>query len=117
MREVDIAASIDGCSRLLYRTLQIGYLVDGGIIAHHHSVEAEIVAQNVLQNLTIGHAVRSMYGMIARHQGITASQTNHRLVREQNLLHQFLLVGITTSTIAEVMLRTGAYAFPQVALL
>ena len=55
--------------------------------------------------------------MITWHQHLTTSQADHRLVGQQYLLHQHLLVGITTTTITEVVLRTGTYAFLEVALL
>ena len=92
-------------------------MVDGRIIAHHHSVKAYIVAQDILQNLTIGHAIRTMNGMIARHDALAACQSDHSLVGQQYLFHQFLFFGITTTAIAEIVLRTGTYTLLQVTLL
>ena len=36
---------------------------------------------------------------------------------EEDFLHQLLLLGISTTSIAEIVLRTGAHAFPEVSLL
>ena len=58
-----------------------------------------------------------MHIMIAGHDSHTTRQSDHRLVRQEDLLHHLLLVGITAATIAQVMLRAGAHALLQVALL
>ena len=55
--------------------------------------------------------------MIARHHGLAAGQTDHRLVGQQDFLHQLLLVGIAATAVAEVMLRTGADTLLEVPLL
>ena len=55
--------------------------------------------------------------MVTGHQGLTASHTDHRLVGQQDLFHQLLLGSITTTAVAEVVLRTGTHTFLQVALL
>ena len=55
--------------------------------------------------------------MIARHHSLAACQSNHGLVRHQDVFHQHLLVGITTSAIAKIVFRTGSYAHAQVTLL
>ena len=115
--EIDVIAAIDSGSSLLHGCLQVRQLVDGGIVAHNHAVEPKIATEDLVENLTVGHALRSVNGMIARHHTLTACLTDHRLVGQQDLLHQFLLVGITTATIAEVVLRTGADTFLQVTLL
>ena len=58
-----------------------------------------------------------MDGMIARHDALAASRTDHRLVGQQDLFHEFLLVGIATTTIAKVVFRAGTHACLQVTLL
>ena len=88
----------------------------GNVIADSNVPSGKVYGTAV-ENLTVGHALRSVNGMIARHHTLTACLTDHRLVGQQDLLHQFLLVGITTATIAEVVLRTGADTFLQVTLL
>ena len=115
--EVDVIASIDGSSSLLYRSLDIGNLIDGRIVAHHHTVEAYIAAEDVLKDLAVGYAADAVNIVIARHHGHTARQTDHRLVGQQDLFHQLFLLGITTTTVAEVVLRAGTHTCLQVTLL
>ena len=55
--------------------------------------------------------------MVSGHHGLAVGQTDHRLVRHQDFLHQFLLVGITATAIAQIVLRTGSHTLAQVALL
>ena len=126
--EVDIVTGIDGLSSLQHRLslssplfflLFYRQLVNGRIVAHHHAIEAQIVAQDVLQNGTIGYAGHcfACHGMIARHDGPAARQTYHGLVGHQDLLHQFLLISIAATTVAQVVLGAGADTLAQVALL
>ena len=98
--EVDIIAAIDGCGSFLDRCLQTGYLVDGSIVAHYHTVEAHVASQDVLQNLTVGHALRAVHLVIAWHHGFAARQANHRLVGQEYLFHHLFLVGITATAVA-----------------
>ena len=107
--EIHIVASIDGGSSLVKRIFETGQLVNSGIVAHHHAVETEIAAQDVGQYLAVGYAVHGVaigieHGVITWHEHLAASQADHRLVRQQYLLHQRLLVGITTTTVTEVVL-------------
>ena len=102
--EIDIITAINGSSRFLYHIIKVRQLVDGCIVAHHHTIEADIVTQDILENFTVGYTFCTMYGMIARHHTSAASQTNHRLMGEQYLFHHFLLFCITTATIAEIVL-------------
>ena len=95
----------------------IGNLVDGGIVAHHHTVEAHIATKDVLKDLTVGHTPDAVDIMIARHHGHTTRESDHRFVGQQDLFHQLLLLGITTTAVAEVVFRTGTYARLQVLLL
>ena len=101
--EIDIVAAIDGCCCLVNDVLQIGNLVDGGVVAHHHTVETDIAAQDVHQDLAVGHTPRVVHVVIARHDDLAARQSDHGLVRQQNLLHQLFLVSITAAAIAEVV--------------
>ena len=55
--------------------------------------------------------------MVAGHHALAACQTDHRLVGQQDLFHQHLLVSIATAAVAEIVLRAGTHAFLQVALL
>ena len=122
MREVDVAAGLDGHRSADNRLVLGAELVDGRIVAHHHTVEAEIATQDILQDLAIGHAldvlaVSVFHRMIAGHHGTTACQADHRLVRQQDLFHQFLVFGIATTAIAQIVLRAGTHAFLQITLL
>ena len=117
MGEVNVVATIDGSSSLFNRSLQIGYLVDGRIVAHHHTVETHITTKDILKNLAVGNASDAMHIMIARHHCHTTRQADHRLVGQQDLLHQLLLFCITAAAIAKVVLRAGANARLQVTLL
>ena len=117
VREVHIVAAIDGSHSLLKRRREIRYLVDGRIVAHHHPVETYIAAQDILQDLAVGHTPDAVHVMIAWHDGHTARQTDHRLVGQQDLFHQFLLFGITAAAVAQVVLRTGPHALLHVVLL
>ena len=119
MREVHVVTSIDGCCGLLHGTFQTRNLVDGSIVADHHAVEAEVVAQDILKYEAVGHTSDGavLHGMIAWHHGFAASQADHRFVGQQNLLHQLLLAGIATTAIAQIVFRTGTYAFLQITLL
>ena len=40
MWEIHVIAGIDGSSSLFHRCLPIRQLIDGGVVAHHHTVEA-----------------------------------------------------------------------------
>ena len=102
--EVDVVAAIDGSGSLLNGTLEVGELVDGGVVAHHHAIEANVVAQDVLQDLAVGDTLRAMYGMIARHHHLATRQSDHRLVGHEDFLHELLFVGIATAAIAQVVL-------------
>ena len=115
--EVDVVAVIDGCSSLSDGVRNIGNLVDGCVVAHHHSVEADIVAKDLLEDLTVGHTSGTMHVVVARHDGDTARQSDHRLVGQQDFFHHLFLLCVATPAIAEVMLRTGTHTFLQVALL
>ena len=101
------------------RTIGHRQLVDSSIVANNHTVETEIATQDIIEYGTVSHTGQfiTLHGMIARHEGTTASHTNHRLVRQQDFFHQLFLVGIATTTIAEVVFRTGTDTFTQVALL
>ena len=116
-RKVYVVAAIDGCRRLLHDILQVGQLVDGGIVAHHHAVKTDIIPQDILKDLTVSHALRTMHSMIARHDALAACQSDHCLVGQQDFFHHFLFFGIATTAIAEVVLRTGTHTLLQVALL
>ena len=107
--EVDVVAAIDGRSRFHYSpffTIPFSLfpfqrkLVDGGVIAHHHTVEAYIVAKDVLQDFAVGHTLRTMNGMIAGHDALAARETDHRLMGQQYFLHQLFLVGIAATAVA-----------------
>ena len=100
MREVHIVTGIDCSSRFLHHTIDIRYLVNRRIVAHHHAVEAYIVTKDILQDLAVGHTSDAMHIMIAWHDSHTTRQTDHCLVRQENLFHHFLLVSITAATIA-----------------
>ena len=115
--EVHVVAAIDGSSGFCDLVLQIWQLVDGSIVAHHHTVEAYVIAKDILQDLAVGHAPDAMHIMITWHDALAASQTDHRLVGQQDLFHQFLLVGIATTAVAEVVFRAGSHTFFQVTLL
>ena len=58
-----------------------------------------------------------MHIVIARHDGHTARCPDHRLVRQEDFFHEFFLLSIATSAIAEVVLCTGSDTRFQVALL
>ena len=58
-----------------------------------------------------------MNGMIARHDGLAACQTNHGLVGQQDFLHQLFLVSIASTSIAQVVLGASPDPFLQVTLL
>ena len=115
--EVHVVAAIDGSSGFCDLVLQIWQLVDGGVVTHHHTVEAYVVAKDVLQDLAVSDTPDAMHIMITWHDTLAASQTDHRLVGQEDLFHQFLLVGITTTAVAEVVFRAGSHTFLQVALL
>ena len=83
--EIHIVASIDGGCSLVKRIFETGQLVNSGIVAHHHAVEAEIAAQDVGQYLAVGYAVHGVtigieHGVITWHEHLAASQADHRLV-------------------------------------
>ena len=117
MRKIDIVASVDGGSRFLHFVVESRQLVDGGVVAHDHTVEAQVATKDVGENLAVGHAVGAVDSMVAWHDGFASRQTNHGFVWQQNLLHQFLLVGISSSAIAQIVLRAGSHALLEVALL
>ena len=50
-REVDIVSCIDCCGSFLYGSVQAWDLVDGGIVAHDHSVKTHIVSEDILENI------------------------------------------------------------------
>ena len=102
--EVDVVAAVDGCRGFLRHIVDAGQLVDGGVVAHHHAVEAEVATQNVVEYLAVGHAVGAVNGMVAGHQRLAACQAYHRLMGQQDFLHQFLLFGVTAAAIAQVVL-------------
>ena len=117
MGKVNIVACLDGSCGLLYRRLQAGNLVDGGIVAHHHSVKAQVTTQDVSQNPVVGHTVGIPHGMVARHESLTILQPYHCLVRQYYLFHEFFFLSVAASTISEVVLGTCSHALLQVALL
>ena len=117
MRKVDVVAVVDGSSCLLYGGLKSRNLVDGGIVAHHHTVEANIATKDILKDLAVGHTPGAMDVVITGHYGHTTRETDHRLMGEQDLFHQFLLLGIAATAVTQIVLRTGANAFLQVTLL
>ena len=94
-------------------------MVDSRIVADDHSVETKITTQDVVQYHAVSHTLLllSCHRMIARHHSLAACQTDHSLVRHQDVFHQHFLIGITSSAIAEVVFRTGSYALAQVTLL
>ena len=115
--EVDIVAAVDGCGSLLNGTLEVGELVDGGVVAHHHAIEAYIVAQDVLQDFAVGNTLRAMYGMIARHHHLATRQADHCLVGHEDFLHELLFAGIATTAVAQVVFRARRHTLLQIALL
>ena len=115
--EVHIVAIIDSSSCLLYGIFIAWQLIDSGIIAHYHTIKTYIVAQDILQNLAIGHAISAMHSMITRHHHFAICQANHSLVRQQNLFNHLFFIGIATATISQVVFRACANAFCQIALL
>ena len=113
VREVHVVAAVNGRSSLehhrvdsLLSTALLSLftlhrqLVNGRVVTHHHAVETQIAAQNVLQNLCIGSTLHAMHLMVAGHDHTAALQTDHRLMGQQYLLHQLLLAGITAAAIA-----------------
>ena len=48
-REIHIISGIDSCSSLLHRGFKSRNLIDRGIVAHNHSVEAYIITKNILE--------------------------------------------------------------------
>ncbi len=117
MGEVDIVSGVDCRSSLLGTGFKTGNLVDSRVVAHHHAVKSEVVAQNVLKDLAVGHAVGAFIGMVTRHQRLAAFKSYHSFVGQENLLHQLLLIGITASAVAEVVLGACTHALFEVALL
>ena len=115
--EVYIVAVVDGGSGLLDGIIDIGNLVDGGIVAYHHTVEAHIATKDILEDLTVGHTTDAMNIMVARHHSHTTRQTDHRLVGQQDLFHHLLLLCVATTAVAQVVLGTGTYTSLQVTLL
>ena len=121
-REIDVVTGIDSCGSFLDRTVKAWQLVDGGIVADNHTIEAQITAQDILQYLTVSHTVDTLsravgHRMITGHHGTAASQTDHRLVGQEDFFHQLFLLRLTTTAIAQIMLGTGTDALLQVALL
>ena len=55
--------------------------------------------------------------MISGHYRASARQTDNGLMRQQYLLHEFLLRSISATAIAQIMLGAGAYTLCQVSLL
>ena len=55
--------------------------------------------------------------MISGHHGLAACQPYHRLVGQQDFLHQFLLLSIAATAVAEVVFRAGTDTLLQVVLL
>ena len=127
LREIHVIPRIDGSSSLLHRVFQARNLVDGTVIADYHSIETHIVAKDVLQDPTVCHTVHRFFswngngsishGVIARHHHLTASQTDHGLMREKDFLHQDLLISIAASTITQVVLGASTHTLRQVTLL
>ena len=115
--EIDIVAAIDGSSGFLHHIRDIGQLVDGRIVADHHTVETHIIAQDVLEDFSVGHTLRAVYGMVARHDATAACQPDHGFMGQQDFLHQLFLVGITATAIAQIMFGTGTNALFQIVLL
>ena len=96
---------------------EVGYLVDGTVVADHHAIETEVVAQDAFLDFLVGYTVGAMHGMVARHHHLTACQSNHCLVGQEYLFHQFFLICIATAAIAQEVLAASAHASAQVALL
>ena len=117
MGEVDIIAGIDGGSSFLERGLKAWYLVDGGIVAHHHSVESEIAPQYVGEDPMVCHAVGVSHGMVARHEGTAILKSYHCLVRQYYLFHEFFFLSVASSAISEIVFCTSTHTLFQVALL
>ena len=117
VRKIGIATAVDSRCRLVHGIRLVGNLVDGGVIAHHHSVESEIIAQNIDKYLAVSHTVGPVNSVVARHHHSASGKANHRLVRQQNLLHQLFLIGIATAAVAQIVLRASANALFQVVLL
>ena len=115
--EVHIIATIDGGRSLMHHIHLIRQLVNGRIVAHHHAVESHIASQDILEDLAVGHALDAMHRMVARHHHIAPRQPYHCLVGQQYLLHHLLLIGITATAIAEIVLGAGPYPLLQVSLL
>ena len=50
-REIHIISCIDSRSSLLHRGFKSRNLIDRGIVAHNHSVEAYIITENILEDV------------------------------------------------------------------
>ena len=55
--------------------------------------------------------------MIARHDALAASLTDHRLVGQQDLFHEHFLVGIATTAITKVVFGACPHTLTQITLL
>ena len=121
-REVHVATTIDCRCRFVHGLSNTRQLVDSSVITHYHAVETKIATQDIIEYFTVGNTVDGVaitvrHCMVARHDNSTTSQTNHRFVREKNLFHQLFLFGIATTSITQIVLRTGSNAFFQTTLL
>ena len=115
--EVNIITAINSRSSLMQSILNIWNLVDGSIVTYYHSVKSHITTKDILKDLTVAHTFCAVYLMISRHNSLAASKTNHCLMRQEYLLHHLLLIGITTSAIAKIVLRTSTNTLLQITLL
>ena len=117
LREIHVVTCIYSCCCPLHITVESRYLFDGGIVAHHHAVKAEVSTENAIDNLFVANAVGAMDGMITRHHHLAATFADHRLVGQENLFHEFLLFSIASASIAQEMLAASAYALAETAKL
>ena len=117
LREIHVVTCIYSCCCPLHITVESRYLFDGGIVAHHHAVKAEVSTENAIDNLFVANAVGAMDGMITRHHHLAATFADHRLVGQENLFHKFFLFSVASATIAQKMLAASAYALAKTAKL
>ena len=117
MREIHVVAGIDSGSSTVHIILHVRNLVDSGIVAYNNAVKAYIATKNIGKDFRISHAVYAMHGVIAWHHHTVFCKAYHGFVRQEDFFHHLFLFCLTTSAIAEVVLRTGTHAFLQTSFL
>ena len=115
--EIDVVAGIHGGGSSRHMALESGNLLDGGVVAHHHTIEMEIGAEDAVDNLFVTDAIGAVDGVIASHDDLAAAFADHGLVGKEDFFHEFFLFGVTATAIAEEMLAAGAHAFTKTAKL